>query len=128
MGRDDATVQAPSVLEDSRVRGKPLPCAQGPAETHNAGVEAARGRRVGLLDEDDEWFPSKLDFQSCTAQQSTFQHPIISCRFIKRSETSDVVLLCRLPAPGEPMSECLFRRTRLFGGEGLVQSSTILTA
>ena len=55
-------------------------------------------------------------------------YPIVSCRFIKRSETTDVVLPGRLPAPGEPMSEYLFRRTRLFGGEGLVQTSTIFTA
>ena len=38
-----------------------------------------------------------------------------------------MVLPRRLPAPGEPISDYLFRRTRLFGGEGLVQTSTILT-
>lgn len=126
-GPDEATVQALDAIKDPRLLVKPLSHNLGPAEARNAGVEAARGRWIALLDHDDEWFPNKLDIQLCTAQQSALQHPIISCRFIKRSETIDVMLPRRLPAPGEPMSEYLFRRTRLFGGEGLVQTSTIFT-
>lgn len=126
-GPDESTVPTLSILDDSRIRVKTLPCNRGPAEARNEGVEAARGRWIAFLDHDDEWLPSKLDIQLRTAQQSTFQDPIVSCRFIKRSETTDVVLPRRLPASGEPMSEYLFRRTRLFGGEGLVQSSTIFT-
>lgn len=127
-GPDEATVAALGGVEDSRLIVKLLSRNLGPAEARNAGVEAARGRWIALLDHDDEWFPNKLDIQLCLAQQSAFQYPIISCRFIKRSETTDVVLPRRLPALGEPMSDYLFRRTRLFGGEGLVQSSTIFTA
>ena len=93
----------------------------------NAGVEAARGRWIAFLDDDDEWLPSKLDLQLRTAQQSTFQYPIVSCRFIKRSKTTNVMLPRRLPASGEAINEYLFRRTRLFGGECLVQTSTIFT-
>ena len=127
-GPDEATVQALGAIEDLRLKVKPLSRNLGPAEARNEGVEAARGRWIAFLADDDEWFPSKLDIQLCIAQQSAFQHPIISCRFIKRSETTDVVLPRRLPAPGEPMSEYLFCRTRLFGGEGLVQTSTIFTS
>ncbi|MDE3051520.1 MAG: glycosyltransferase [Nitrospirota bacterium] len=127
-GSDEATVQALGPIGDSRLIVKPLSRNLGPAEARNAGVEAARGRWIAFLDHDDEWLPNKLDLQLCTARQSTFRHPIISCRFIKRSETTDVVLPRRLPASGELMSEYLFRRTRLFGGEGLVQTSTIFTA
>ena len=126
-GPDEATVQALSGVEDSRLIVKLLPRNLGPAEARNAGVEAARGPWVAFLDHDDEWLPNKLDVQLRTARQSTVRYPIIACHFIKRSETTDVLLPMRLPAPGEPMSEYLFRRTRLFGGEGLVQSSTIFT-
>ena len=125
-GPDDLTIEALGAIEDSRVVIKTLPRNVGPAEVRNAGVEASRGRWVAFLDHDDEWLPGKLDIQLRIARQSTFQHPIISCRFIKRSETTDVLLPRRLPARGEPMSEYLFRRTRLFGGEGLVQSPRFL--
>ena len=127
-GPDGPTVQALGAIGDSRLIVKALSRNLGPAEARNEGVEVARGRWIAFLDHDDEWLPNKLDIQLRTAQQSTFQDPIVSCRFIKRSETTDVLLPRRLPAPGEPMSEYLFRRTRLFGGEGLVQTSTIFTA
>jgi glycosyltransferase involved in cell wall biosynthesis len=127
-GSDDSTIQALGAIEDSRVVIKPLPRNVGPAAARNEGVEAAQGRWIAFLDDDDEWLPGKLDIQLRTAQQSTFHHPIISCLFIKRSETTDVVLPRRLPAPDEPMSEYLLRRTSLFGGQRLVQTSTIFTA
>jgi glycosyltransferase involved in cell wall biosynthesis len=127
-GPDEATVQALGAIGDSRLIVKPLSRNLGPAEARNQGIEAARGRWIAFLDHDDEWLPIKLDIQLRTAQQSTFQYPIVSCRFIKRSNTTDVLLPRRLPAPGEPMSDYLFCRTRLFGGEGLVQTSTIFTA
>lgn len=127
-GPDEPTVQALGAIGDYRLIVKTLSRNLGPAEARNEGVEAARGRWIAFLDHDDEWLPSKLDIQLRIVQQSTFQYPIVSCRFIKRSETTDVLLPRRLPARGEPMSEYLFRRTRLFGGEGLVQSSTIFAA
>ena len=125
-GPDEATVQALGAIEDPRLIIKALSRNLGLTAARNQGVEAARGQWIALLD-DDEWLPNKLDIQLRTAQQSTFQDPIISCRFIKRSETIDVVLPRRLPSPSELMSDYLFRRTRLFGGEGLIQLSTIFT-
>jgi len=126
-GPDEATARALHALDDSRLRIDTLSRSQGVSAALNAGVDAARGRWIAFLDDDDEWLLSKLDIQLHTAQQSTFQDPIISCRLIKRSEATDTVLPWRLPAPGEPMSDYLFRRTGLVGGEGLVQTSTILT-
>lgn len=122
-GPDEATVQALGAIEDPRLIIKALSRNLGLVAARNQGVEAARGQWIALLDDDDEWLPNKLAIQLRTAQQSPFQDPIISCRFIKRSETTDVVLPRRLPSPSELMSDYLFRRTHLFGGEGLVQSS-----
>ena len=126
-GPDEATKDALAALNEPRLLVKPLPRSHGPAQARNEGVEAARGRWIAFLDDDDEWVPSKLDIQLRTAQQSTCEDPIVSCRFIKRTDTTDIVLPRRLPASGEPTSEYLFRRTRLLGGEGLVQTSTIFT-
>lgn len=83
------------------------------------GVQAAQAQRIAFLDDDDGRFSRKFDIQLRTAQWPPFPNFVVSCRCIKRSETTDVVLFRRLPLPGE----YLFCRTHLFGGEGLVQSS-----
>src|SRR5579871_3325601 len=35
----------------------------GPAQARNAGIEAAHGEFLAFLDDDDEWFPTKLETQ-----------------------------------------------------------------
>jgi glycosyltransferase involved in cell wall biosynthesis len=40
-----------------------LPKNVGPAGARNAGIEAARGAFVALLDDDDTWMPEKLELQ-----------------------------------------------------------------
>ena len=106
---------------------KRLPSNRGLSAARNAGVDAARSQWVAFLDDDDEWFPRKLDIQLRTAQQSAFRDPIVACHIVKRSETADVILPRRLPGSNEPMSEYLFRRRRWFSGEGIVLSSALLT-
>ncbi|ULA64046.1 MAG: Glycosyltransferase involved in cell wall [Nitrospira sp.] len=126
-GPDEKTEKVLAALDESRLLVKLLLQSQGAAQARNAGVGAARSQWIAFLDDDDEWHPRKLEVQLRAAQQSTFKDPIIACRFIKRSDIDDVVLPRRLPVSGEPMSEYLFRRTRLCGGEGLVQTSTVFT-
>jgi hypothetical protein len=82
---------------------------------------------VAFLDDDDEWFPQKLETQLRTAQQSANRHPIIACSLILRSEMGDAVWPRRFPKPNEPMSEYLFCRKSLFAGEGIISTSTIFT-
>ncbi len=127
-GPDDLTVESLGDIKESRLRIKALPHTHGPAEARNAGVKEARGRWVAFLDDDDEWLPQKLLSQLQVAQQSPHRYPIIGCRLIVRHEMGDLVWPTRLPKPNEPMSEYLFCRTKLFGGEGSLQTSTIFTA
>jgi len=126
-GPDEVTVQVLHQIDDSRVRVKPLPLHLGLGEARNAGVGEARSRWVAFLDDDDEWFPQKLETQLRTAQQSANRHPIIACRLILRSEMGDAVWPRRFPKPNEPMSEYLFCRKSLFAGEGIISTSTIFT-
>lgn len=127
-GPDEETIAALGEIQDSRLRIKSLPNNLGPAEARNAGVREARCQWVAFLDHDDEWLPEKLEIQLELARRSTHKYPIIGCRLIVRYEGGDLVWPKRLPKPNEPRSEYLFRRTQLFAGEGILQSSTILTA
>ena len=124
-GPDEMTVQALRQIDDSRVRIKPLPLHVGLGEARNAGVVEARSRWVAFLDDDDEWFPQKLEAQLHTAQQSAYRRPIVSCRLIVRTEIGDVIWPTRFPRPNESMSEYLFCRTDVFSGEGMIGANTI---
>ncbi|MBA3966709.1 MAG: glycosyltransferase family 2 protein, partial [Nitrospirales bacterium] len=127
-GPDSETVHVLSAITDVRLRVKALPHNLGPAEARNAGVNEARGEWVAFLDHDDEWLPDKLHIQLQVARQSPHPYPIIGCRLIVRHKKKDVVWPTRFPKVHEPISEYLFCRTRLFAGEGILQSSTIFTA
>ena len=61
-GSTDDTAAAVASIEDRRVRFLQEPHA-GAGPTRNAGVGAARGDLVALLDSDDEWFADKIELQ-----------------------------------------------------------------
>jgi len=126
-GPDEATSEVLRQIHDSRLIIKVLPGNLGLAGALNAGVNQARTRWVAFLDDDDEWFPHKLELQLHTARQSRHPYPIISCRLIDRSETGGSIWPRRFPNPNEPISEYLFCRKSPFWGEGLIQTSTIFT-
>jgi len=125
-GPDGATQRALACIADPRMRVLALPERAGLGAARNAGVKAARGPWVGLLDDDDEWLPGKLRAQLDVAEQARCPSPIISCRFIARREQGDVILPRRVPGLHEAISEYLFCQTRLLGGEGVILPSTIL--
>lgn len=126
-GPDDATLKALLQIKDSRLKVKTLSSPVGAGKARNAAVDEARSQWVAFLDDDDEWSPQKLEIQLQTAQQSSHLYPIISCRLIARSESGDLIWPRRYPGPGEILSEYLFCQKGLFGGEGVVQTSTIFT-
>jgi len=127
-GPDEETVEALGAIQDPRLRINALPSNLGPAEARNAGVRQSRCQWVAFLDHDDEWLPEKLEAQLQLARTSTHTYPIIGCRLLVRYENGDLVWPKRFPKPNEPMSDYLFCRTQLFGGEGNLQTSTIFTA
>jgi glycosyltransferase involved in cell wall biosynthesis len=126
-GPDSETLQALASIADPRLRVIALPASVGCGGAHNAGVDEARAAWIAFLDDDDEWFPRKLELQWQTAQQCACRHPIVSCRLLARSAQGDLVWPRRTPAPGEPVSEYLFCQHGLRGGEGLILTPTILT-
>jgi glycosyltransferase involved in cell wall biosynthesis len=126
-GPDPETLQALASIDDSRVRVIALSTGVGASGARNAGIGEAHARWIALLDDDDEWFPRKLETQWQTAQQCSVPHPIVSCRLLARSPEGDLVWPRRTPAPGEPIGEYLFCQHGLRGGEGVILTPTILT-
>lgn len=127
-GPDEATIKTLSQLDDPRLRIKTLPQSLGGSNARNSGVGMARGRWVAFLDDDDQWFPGKLDAQLKVAQQSDLLYPIIACRLIARRRTQDFVWPRRFPEPEEPLGDYIFCRRSIFGGEGFILPSVIFTA
>lgn len=127
-GPDDATRRVLQQIDDPRLRVRMLSVHSGHAHAVNAGVGEAQGQWIAFLDDDDEWFPKKLELQLRTARLSHCLYPIIACRLIGRSEVGDFVWPRRFKKPKEFLSEYLLCRNRLFWGEGLIQTSTIFTA
>jgi glycosyltransferase involved in cell wall biosynthesis len=123
-GPDMATVAALATLSDERLRVVTLPESRGGAGARNAGVEAATGSWIALLDDDDEWLPEKIDLQIQRARTSYFRYPIVSTQLFSRSDQCEVVWP-RL-TPYEPLSEYLLVRNGWSFGDGLMQSTTLL--
>jgi glycosyltransferase involved in cell wall biosynthesis len=97
-------------LADCRVRCIALREQVGGAEARNIGIRNARSAWIALLDDDDEWLPSKLQMQMDAIQRSADkQQLVVTCQHIHRAEGgADVVRPRRLPRRGEPPCEFMF--------------------
>jgi glycosyltransferase involved in cell wall biosynthesis len=126
-GPDGVTDVALKQIDDTRLKVIELPTNQGSCAARTAGVNAASTEWIALFDDDDEWMPQKLELQLQAAQQSQYEYPIISCYLIARAPQGESIWPRRLPQQSEAISEYLFVRNTLFQGEGIVQTSTVLT-
>jgi glycosyltransferase involved in cell wall biosynthesis len=97
-------------LGDSRVRCIVLQEQAGGAEARNVGIRSARSAWIALLDDDDEWLPSKLEMQmGAIGHHDRKQQLVVTCQHIHRAEgAADVVRPRRLPRPGEAPCEFMF--------------------
>jgi glycosyltransferase involved in cell wall biosynthesis len=50
-------------FRDKRIRYMRHPSNRGAPAARNTGISNARGRYIGLLDDDDQWYPEKLEKQ-----------------------------------------------------------------
>ena len=127
-GPEEDTSVALAIVDDPRLRVIELPTNQGCSAARKTGITAAKARWIAHLDDDDEWMPQKLDLQLEAVKRSQYALPIATCYVIVRSPKGEGIWPRRRPRQSEPLSEYLFVRNTLFQGEGLIQSSTILTS
>jgi glycosyltransferase involved in cell wall biosynthesis len=125
-GPDQVTVDELAKITDGRLRVIELTERGGAQNARNAGIAAARAPWTAMLDDDDEWLPTKLEVQLELARTAGVRMPVIATRLIHRTPRAEMIMPRRLPEPGEPTSEYLTVRRGLFHGEGFIQTSTIM--
>ena len=123
-GPDPETNEALRQCRDERLHVVHLGENVGGSEARNIGVRFARGKWIALLDDDDEWFPDKLNKQWELGSSMTSHYAFVASRFIERTEAAERVLPRRMPTAGEIFSEYLFARRGWQSGEGFLQTST----
>jgi glycosyltransferase involved in cell wall biosynthesis len=125
-GPDPVTESMLSAVTDQRLRVIALPAPVGGSDARNAGIRAASGEWVAFLDDDDEWLPHKVERQLAMLPQVQGE-PILSSRFLARTNAGDRIWPERLPQPSEPLCEYLLTRRGFHRSDGLVATPTILT-
>lgn len=115
-------------LADCRVRCIALQERVGGAEARNVGVHNARAEWIALLDDDDEWLPSKLEMQMDAARRNEGNKQlVVTCLHIHRAEgAADVVRPRRLPRHGEPPSDFMFDYLCYFQTSTFVASKQLM--
>ena len=107
-GPDPATCQALSSLGDPRVRVIALETSVGGAEARNVGARAASGDWIALLDDDDEWLPTKLEKQLQAAARQPGANVVVSRHLLRAEDAEDVVRPRRMPRAGESITDFMF--------------------
>lgn len=126
-GADPETARELQVICDARLRVIALEENAGGSEARNVGVRAARGEWIAFLDDDDQWAPEKLEKQIAAATGAQADYPIISSRLCTEGSDGNRILPRRIYATGENVAEYLFCRDGFSYGDGMLQTSTLLT-
>lgn len=126
-GPDPDTELALAQLTDPRQRVITLPQSGGATKARNAGVQVAQGDWVAFLDDDDEWYPNKLEAQLQLIQALSCLYPIMACRMTVKTPRGEFIVPRRFPEAGEPISNYLFLRPNLIQGDGFFLTSMLLT-
>src|SRR4051812_32890412 len=79
-GPDPETRAALALIDDPRLRVLGLPERGGAPNARNAGIEHARAPWTAMLDDDDEWLPTKLEVQLAIAKSARVATPIVATR------------------------------------------------
>ena len=104
-----------SIVSPPRIRVLRRPHSGNPATVRNAGIHAATGTFVALLDSDDEWAPGKLAAQLAGLEQS-------GCRW-------GYTAFAHMDAAGQPLTQSRYqpwRAARFTGVEGVARLDSMI--
>jgi glycosyltransferase involved in cell wall biosynthesis len=94
---NDETAETVRSLADGRIRYLRHERKKGQGATRNAGIRDARGEYIALLDDDDEWLPTKLQKQVALLDALPNQVGLIYTGFFRIDASSKRVLSEVLP-------------------------------
>jgi glycosyltransferase involved in cell wall biosynthesis len=120
------TDQPVAVPTDERITLLRTPFRGGPARARQLGIDAARGSVIALLDDDDEWYVTKLERQLQMVDAEADPHWIVSSRMnVQGPGTRQRILPRRLIQPRQSIASYLFRVSDLGAGGAALQTSTL---
>jgi glycosyltransferase involved in cell wall biosynthesis len=114
---DDDTQVALAGVYDSRITVLRNESRRGVSATRNRGIDAAGGRWVAFLDDDDLWSPNKLSEQLGAASKAGAAWAYTG--FVQVDERLRV-LAGQPPLPPEQVQRCLLARNVLAAGASVV--------
>ena len=111
---------------DNRINVLHNPFRRGAATCRQRGIDAARGSVTALLDDDDEWHPTKLERQLEAVNAERSSNWIASSRMVVLGPGGRLrTWPRRLIEPKESVAEYLFRFTDIRFGRAVLQTSTL---
>ncbi len=126
-GPDPEAVRVLQGVSDERLRLIVLDENVGGSEARNVGVREASGEWVAFLDDDDSWAAEKLELQMRAAASVWARYPVISSRLLAHDPNGSRILPRRVYTTGENTADYLFCRRGFSYGDGMLQTSTLLT-
>jgi len=90
-GADDDTLAVLKDFKEERVRHVIHEKNRGVSAARNTGILAARGKYIALLDDDDEWMPSKLEKQVAAADNTVPEIGVIYTDYLEYDDESHTV-------------------------------------
>jgi glycosyltransferase involved in cell wall biosynthesis len=123
-GEEDISALLPS---DPRVKLLRVGPFAGGNAARQAGIAAANGELVALLDDDDLWLPAKLDEQlRLVSRQGNASVWVATSRVVALTAGDSEIWPTDMLRVEERLTAYILRKHRVRGGVGFVQTSTLL--
>jgi glycosyltransferase involved in cell wall biosynthesis len=111
-GHDPKTLSMLQQIDDRRLKVIALEETVGGSEARNIGALQAQGEWVALLDDDDQWLPTKIEKQLVAAESAKASLVLVVCSFFLKAGKDETLVPRRFPKPSEHISEYLFGAPR----------------
>lgn len=117
---EDRTSEVLAGISDPRLHYLRQEARRGGAAARNAGIARARGEYIAFLDDDDEWFPEKLDLQIDLFRQSPMQVGVVYGSYVTVDRESGRVTGRKIAERSGDLSRDLLVRNVIGGTSSVV--------